>query len=442
VSGAAGRGTAPGRDPLAAFEDHLAREILQSERMRMAILAAILALLALLLPLFALVFREDYLLNFRSHRMVGYAVAVAAGLVAYELVVRAILGRMLAAGRMPSPWLRYWNAFIETSTPTLVMLVMGKFANAVAVLQGPAAFLYAVFIVLSTLRLDFRLSVFTGVVAAAEFVALSFYVAATHGDSGAPAVLSAPGFMLMKGVMLLLAGVAAGFVANQLRRRMVKAYYAAEERQRIVSAFGQQVSPEVVEALLQQGGGEIGSRRSFVCVMFMDIRDFTRLVEHRPPEEIVAIQNAVFGAAVEAVNRHRGIINQFLGDGFMATFGAPLATGEDCRNAVAAARELAARVKALAAAGRIPPAGIGIGLHAGEAVTGNVGSDARKQYSITGEVVILASRIEQLNKDYGSQLLVSREVLERSGEAGAGAVALGPVRVKGRDEPIEIYRLG
>jgi adenylate cyclase len=425
---------------LGAFEDHLTREILQSERMRMAILAWIFALLMLLLPLFAFVFREDYLRNFGSMRWVGYATGGAAALVAYELLVRAILGRLLASGRMPSPLLRFWNAFIETSTPTTLMLMMGQYANAVAVLQGPAAFLYAVFIVLSTLRLDLRLSVFTGVVAAVEFVALSFHVAVTRTDVAAPAVLNAPGFVLMKGVMLLLAGVAAGFVAAQLRRRIVKAFYAAEERQRVVNAFGQQVSPEVVEALLGQGGG-IASRRSFVCVMFMDIRDFTRLVEHRPPEEIVAIQNAVFGAAVEVVNRHRGIINQFLGDGFMATFGAPLATGEDCRNAVAAARELVARVKALAEEGRIPPAGIGIGLHAGEAVTGNVGSDARKQYSVTGEVVILASRIEQLNKDYGSQLLVSREVLERSGEAGTGAAALGPVRVKGRDEPIEIYLL-
>lgn len=426
--------------PLGAFEDHLTREILQSERMRMAILAAILALLMVLLPLVALVFSDDYQRNFGSMRMVGYAAGVAAALVAYELLVRAILGRLLAAGRMPSPLLRFLNAFIETSTPTALMLMMGQYANPVAVLQGPAAFLYAVFIVLSTLRLDFRLSAFTGLVAAVEFVALSFHVAATRADVAAPEVLSAPGFVLMKGVMLLLAGVAAGFVAAQLRRRIVKAFHAAEERQRIVNAFGQQVSPEVVEALLAQGG-EIASRRSFVCVMFMDIRDFTRLVENKPPEEIVAIQNAVFGAAVDIVNRHRGIINQFLGDGFMATFGAPLATGADCRNAVAAARALVARVKALADEGRIPAAKVGIGLHAGDAVTGNVGSELRKQYSITGEVVILASRIEQLNKDFGSQLLVSAEVLQACGAEGAGAVPLGPVRVKGRDEPLEIYRL-
>jgi len=98
-------------------------------------------------------------------------------------------------------------------------------------------------------------------------------------------------------------------------------------------------------------------------------------------------------------------------------------------------------VKQLADAGRIPAATIGIGLHAGEAVTGNIGSAERKQYSITGNVVILASRIEQLNKDFGSQLLISGEVLQASGEQGTDAVPLGPVRVKGREEPLQIYRL-
>ena len=439
---------APERDPatyaaaqsLAAFEEHLTREILQSERTRMAILAGIAALLMVIFPLFVLIFREEYLRNFHSMGTVGLAVGLSGALLAYELLVRHILGRQLAQGTMPSPPLRFWNAFVETSVPTILMLLIGQYTSPVAVLQGPAAFLYGVFIVLSTLRLDFRLSLFTGFVAAAEFVALSFIVAQGDAGSTSPAMLSAPAFILMKGVMLLLAGVAAGFVASQLRRRIVKAFHASEERQRVFNAFGQQVSPEVVDELLRQGP-EIASRKSFVCIMFMDIRDFTRLMEKRSPEEIVAFQNAVFGAAVEIVNRHRGIINQFLGDGFMATFGAPLATGEDCRNAVAAARDLVAKVKELADAGRIPAATVGIGLHAGEAVTGNVGSALRKQYSITGNVVILASRIEQLNKDYGSQLLISGEVLQACGEQGAGAVPLGPVRVKGREEPLEIYRL-
>jgi adenylate cyclase len=253
-------------------------------------------------------------------------------------------------------------------------------------------------------------------------------------------LFSLPPFHLAKAVMLVLAGLAAGFVADQIKRRVMSVFLALEERQRIVNAFGQQVSPAIVEELLKQGP-EIPSKRTFVCVLFMDIRDFTRLVEKKTPEEFVAYQNAVFGTAIAIVDRNHGVINQFLGDGFMATFGAPVATGRDCRNALSAARELLAAVKALSDSGRIPATSIGIGLHAGEAVSGNIGSQARQQYSISGNVVILAARIEQLNKDYGSQLLVSAEVLRETGEGDHGAEALGAVQVKGRDEPIEIYRL-
>lgn len=427
-------------EPLADFEAHLAREILQSERTRLAILAGLFALLMVVFPVFVHVFRDHYVRNFGSPAMVRYALGVAAALVIYVLLVRRVLGRQLArGGRAPAP-LRFWNAFVETSVPTVLMVVLARYAEPVLVLQGPAVLLYGVFIVLSTLRLDFALSVFTGLVAAAEFVALSFVHAAGGSVGAGAALLWAPGYILMKGVMLLLAGVAAGFVAAQLRRRIVNAFHASEERQRIVNAFGQQVSPQVVEELLRHGP-DIPSRRSFVCVMFMDIRDFTRLTARSTPEEIVAYQNAVFGAAVEAVNRHHGVINQFLGDGFMASFGAPVATGRECRDAVDAARALLARIEDLAHTGRIPPTRVGFGLHAGDAIHGNIGSAARQQYSITGEVVILASRIEQLNKVHGSRILVSAEVLKACGDAGAGAVALGAARVRGRDDPLEIYRL-
>ena len=206
-----------------------------------------------------------------------------------------------------------------------------------------------------------------------------------------------------------------------------------------MAAFGQQVSPEIAQALLAQGG-RIESRRQFVCVMFMDIRDFSRLAESRTPEEVVAYQNAVFGAAIEVLGRRRGVIHQFLGDGFMASFGAPIETGSECADALAAACEILDAVRQLSALGAIPPTRIGIGLHAGEAVCGNIGSEARRQYSITGEVVIIAFRIEQLNKQYGSQLLASAEVVRRAGGMET-AESLGPVKVKGLDQPIELYRL-
>jgi adenylate cyclase len=422
-----------------SFEAHLAREIIRSERTRMAILAGVLGAVVVIFPLFALSHRSYYMETFGSPAAAVTIVLVCGVLVAYELVVRWVIGHRLESARPLPPALRYWNALVETSMPTILIVLVSRYVEPVYALQGPAAFFYAIFIVLSTLRLDFRLSLFTGIVAAVEYVALFLvYVPESSVAAGTPFV-TAP-FYILKSAILVLTGLAAGFVAAEIRRRVRGVFRSLEESQRVLAAFGQQVSPEIAAVLLRQGG-RIESARRFVCVMFMDIRGFTRLVQHRTPEEIVAYQNAVFGAAVEIVGRHHGVINQFLGDGFMATFGAPVATGSESANALAAARELLAAVQGLAAAGRIPAMTIGIGLHAGEAVTGNIGSEARQQYSVTGEVVILASRIEQLNKAYGSQLLVSAEVLRDASETPPESARLGPVKVRGRDEPVEIYRL-
>ena len=428
----------PGVSVDPSLEERLTREMLHSERTRMLILAGLFGSLVVVFPALVLVFGQNYARIFGT----AWAVQVFAVLVllaSYELAIRQIVGRRLEQGKTLPRWLLFWNAFVETSVPSILILLGTRQVDPVYPLQSAATYLYAVFIVLSTLQLDFRLSVFTGCVAAAQYVVLSAVVVG-GSEMAAGTLFSLLPFYVAKGMTLVLAGFAAGFVADQIKRRVMRVFLALEERQRIVSAFGQQVSPAIVEELLKQGP-EIPSKRTFVCVLFMDVRGFTRLVEKKTPEEFVAYQNAVFGAAIEIVDRNQGVINQFVGDGFMATFGAPVATGRDCKNALRTARELLAAVKALSDSGRIPATSIGIGLHAGEAVSGNIGSQARQQYSISGNVVILASRMEQLNKAYGSQLLVSAEVLREAGENDHGAESLGLVRLKGRDEPIEIYRL-
>jgi adenylate cyclase len=186
----------------------------------------------------------------------------------------------------------------------------------------------------------------------------------------------------------------------------------------------------------------LGGEARHVCLMFLDIRDFTTFSEKRRPEEVVHYLNSLFEFMIESVNRHDGIINKFLGDGFMAVFGAPVSDGEDSRHAVEAALEIVARVDELNAAARIPPTRIGIGLHAGEAVTGNVGSAQRKEYTIIGDVVNLASRIEQLNKQFNSQLLVSEVVWQAiNQDVKKEATPLGPVHVKGHEALVQVYQL-
>jgi len=422
-----------------SIEERLTREILRSERTRMLILAGLSAALAVVFPALVLVFRQNYVRIFGTTWALQ-VVAVFVLLATYELVIRQVIGRRLEKGQTLPQRLRFLNAFVETSVPSILIVIAARQVDPVYPLQSAAAYLYPVFIVLSTLRLDFRLSVFTGCVAAVEYVALSV-VLVSSSEVAAGTLFSLPPFYLAKGVTLVLAGFAAGFRRrpDQAPRdeRCSCARRAPAHRQRIRAAG---VARDRGGAAQARTGDPEQTDVSCACCSWTSATSRGRS-RRRRPEEFVAYQNAVFGAAIEIVDRSHGVINQFLGDGFMATFGAPVATGRDCRNALTAARELLAAVKALSDSGRIPATSIGIGLHAGEAVSGNIGSQARQQYSISGNVVILASRIEQLNK--GLRFAAPRlgRSVARVRRRRSWRPSLGVVQVKGRDEPIEIYRL-
>lgn len=210
-----------------------------------------------------------------------------------------------------------------------------------------------------------------------------------------------------------------------------------EAQHRIKNLLNQQVSGAVANELIAGTGTHLVQRKE-VCIMFLDIRDFTPYVEKLSPEEIIAYQNKVLGFMIETVNRRGGIVNQILGDGFMATFGAPVSTGNDCEAAYLTAREIMHMVQTKSASGEIPPTKIGIGLHAGPVVAGNVGTKDRRQYSITGNPVITAARLEQLNKEFQSTMVISKEVYDHLPEEIREPMAFSPVQVKGRTEPVEI----
>jgi adenylate cyclase len=210
--------------------------------------------------------------------------------------------------------------------------------------------------------------------------------------------------------------------------------------QRIVNLLKQQVSGDVAQALLVGGTTQPVERR-FVCIMFLDIRDFTPMAEKISPEELIKYQNDVFGFMIDIVQQYNGTINQLLGDGFMATFGAPISRGNDCQNAYDAAtgiiEELKKRVESIV----IPKTKVGIGLHAGNVVTGNVGNEARKQFSVTGNPVIIAARVEQLNKKYNSQLIITEEVYDKLDDKSRITQSFKSVVVKGRSEPVKILAM-
>jgi adenylate cyclase len=424
------------------FEKEFAIESLKSERLRVTILmGAIFSSVALLL-LMALFFFEQFQTTFRGNArnfMLAAAVLFTVN-ICYLLGERIILGRLIKMQMKPFPALKYLSAFVETSIPTAGIIIGSFFLGPIYTFFTPAAFIYPLFISLSALRLNVRLCVFTGAVAGLEYSLLAVYFLQQAAGAPVDPVLVALPQHLFKGFILFLTGVVTGLVTVQIRKRILNSFSVVQERNRISRTFGEYVSPEVMSKLLDLKP-DLRSENKNVCVMFLDIRNFTGFAEKRSPEEVVQYLESLFEFMIEIVNRHHGIINKFLGDGFMAVFGAPLSDGRDCANALEAAQEILARVREEVEAGTILPTTVGIGLHAGEAVTGSIGSALRREYTVIGDVVNLAARIEKLNKRFDSQLLISEIVWQAVSDDQSKAVPMGQVEVRGREQAIQIYQV-
>ncbi|MCC6525806.1 MAG: adenylate/guanylate cyclase domain-containing protein [Polyangiaceae bacterium] len=423
-----------------AEERELAPVVLDSERTRVRVMIGVFGVVCLGSSVVSLASALGVPLVPLGSMPPPITLAVFAfGVVAYELLtlfgLRYVERRRLMLPDLP----RYGNTFAEVSFVSLLLLVFARVYSPVLAFETPVLVVYAIPIILSTLRLSFGMSLFAGATAGVEYVTLAFVFASARpqlaGESGLFWYLVS----LSKGVLLALSGAVAGIVALQIRKRIDATLALARERQKIVSTFGQYISPAVAERLL---GAEAptGSELRSVTVMFLDIRGFTRFSEKKPPEEVVAYLNRLFGFMIETVNRHNGLINKFLGDGFMALFGAPFSDGRDSQNATTAAREIVTELAAQSERGDIPATRVGIGIHSGPAVVGTIGSSERKEYTVIGDTVNLASRVEQLTKELDSSILVTEPVFRDLGSDRTGE-ELPAVRVKGRDELVRIYKL-
>ncbi len=422
------------------FEDRLNREILESESVRVKILALVAAVPVVFLTIMMLFLKDRILEVMVSLEPLYLIIIVLTVFGIRQYNISRIIKKLLNDNRQLSNKIRYINIFLEVSFPTLVLFILSFYWDSVLVLATPAVILYIIIVLSTTLSLDHKLSIFAGAAAATEFILLVFYIQGSTPEVTNPTIINHPEIHIAKGMLIFVSGGIAGFISKRLLASINNSYHALSERNRIANLFGQQISAEIVDELLAYES-EIESKRKFVCIMFLDIRDFTPVAEKMEPEEIIKYQNSVFGFMIEIITKHKGIINQFLGDGYMATFGAPISREDDCGNAIKAALEIVETVNRKSRDKEIRDTRIGIGLHAGYVVTGNVGTSIRKQYSISGNTVILASRIEQLNKKFNTQVLVSEEVLQNAIAPETDPENLGEVQIKGREKPIIIYKL-
>jgi adenylate cyclase len=419
------------------YASELRREILRSEIQRVQVLAVVLAVL-LVTTMLANNLATDLVRRiFRSGLAWWEPLATIGPFALYEFIVLFVL-RWRASRDIDFPrYARFANAFVETSLPSVVIFVLSHHMEPTTVFGFWPPMLYFVFIVLSTLRLDFWLSLWTGAVAAVQQFLLVLWLIPLEAYTVAPE--HSLFYHLSRSVVLLAAGAIAGIVAGSLRRQFDKSVAAAAARDRITNMFGQHVSPAVVDRLLASHTDPPSEMRE-VCVLFLDIRGFTAMTRMRPAGETVALLNDFFAEMIDIVDCNHGIINKFLGDGFLALFGAPLQDPKAAVNALAAARSMLEAVDRWNKARPQTTLRVGIGIHLGEAVTGTVGSPQRKEYTVIGDTVNLAARLEQLTKETGSQLLVSSSVHQATTGAD-GATDLGPLPIRGYDKEVRVWKV-
>ncbi len=416
----------------ADFQRALTQQVMATELLRIKALIGTTALLAIILWTVYFLAPETVSRVWHGNLKPHYLYSVMVPFILFELWVHGAITRHMREGRDLPLFRRYLGALIETSMPTVALALHINSMGSVAALGFVVPMTYFIFIILSTLRLDFWLSAFTGFVAATELLAMAIFY---HPDPETSVFYHAA-----RSLILLIGGMLAGAVGMQLRRQFEASIKAATARDRITNLFGQHVSPQVVERLMAEGTRTDSDIRR-VAVMFVDFRSFTEGARTRTPQEVVNRLDGAFAILVDILDRHGGIVNKFLGDGFLALFGAPLEAPDPAHRAVAAAREM------LEANARVNeatswPLRIGIGIHLGEVVAGNIGSPRRKEYTVIGDTVNFASRLEALNKDFNSQFLISEAVRDALGDACRDAVALGEVEVRGYERPMAVWRLG
>ncbi len=211
-------------------------------------------------------------------------------------------------------------------------------------------------------------------------------------------------------------------------------------------AFGRFVPEQIIDELVNEAENQkrigIGEKRD-VAILFSDIRSFTSISECNRPETIVAFLNRYFTIMCTIIKKHGGTVDKFIGDAIMALFGAPVSYEDNARRAVAAACEMREALATVPLEDLVLPPGMtfstGIGVHYGDVIVGSIGSDEKTDYSVIGDSVNLASRLEGLTKTYGAKILISEATKDDIKGADFVFRHLDDVKVKGKAQAVPIY---
>ena len=216
----------------------------------------------------------------------------------------------------------------------------------------------------------------------------------------------------------------------------------ATETEFVKESFGKYVARQVVEKILSgKGQMKLHGERQYVTVLFADVRGFTKLAEEREPEDVVALLNRYFNMVVDIIFKYEGTLDKFIGDNVMAVFGAPIKSENDEERAVMAAMEIQSEMEKFNMERKInneEAISVGIGINTGEAVVGNIGSEKRMDYTVIGDTVNVADRIQAAAS--GGEILISTLTYKEIKDT-ITCRKLPPITVKGRQKPIHIFKV-
>jgi len=217
------------------------------------------------------------------------------------------------------------------------------------------------------------------------------------------------------------------------------------ERDHIKDTFGRYVSLEIAEKIMKSGRVNLAGEEIQATVLFSDIRGFTPLSEKLPPKDLIRFLNEYFAYITVPIAGNKGVINKFIGDAVMAIFSPVFGVEDHKAAAVRAALGMRAALKEFNALGRYPEVAFGVGVHSGGLVAGNVGTEARLEYTVLGDTVNVASRIESHTKTAATEILLSEAVmsgLDRGLFPGIDFMEGEPVLMKGKSKPLVLYKVG
>ncbi len=210
---------------------------------------------------------------------------------------------------------------------------------------------------------------------------------------------------------------------------------------RVKSTMARYLSGHVVDQLLEAGDAVLGGTTQEVTILFSDVRQFTSLSERLGPRGTVSLLNAYFSRMADIVFSHNGVLDKYIGDAIMAVFGTPFASAADADNALSVATEMIVSLRSFNETQRgrgDPTVDIGIGIACGDVVVGNIGSPRRMDYTVIGDPVNLAARLESVNKLYDTKILLSEDVVARL-QRQWSLREVDLVRVKGKDRSVSVF---